>query len=122
MGLRMSSSLLGPLYRHFVSLEQVTAGTYTVYERARCCRIPHPLSPAATLNIPVPSGTLLGHGHLGRQDWLPWGPWKDEGKCKNPRAAYLSLGKAQLGHSGSHSLCATSAPTVSLKYGVKADN
>lgn len=51
--------------------------------RARCCRILHPLSPAAAaLNIPLPSGTLLGHSHLGRQDWLPWGPWRGVGQMQ----------------------------------------
>lgn len=54
--------------------------------RARCSRILHPLSPAAALNIPLPSGTLLGHGHLGRQDWLPWGPWRDVGQMQESQS------------------------------------
>lgn len=100
------------------SLQTFYFSAISHWGRARCCRILHPLSPSAALNISLPGG----HGHLGRQDWLPWGPCRDKGRCKSPRAAYFSLGIAKLGHSGSHSLCATWAPTVLLKCGVKADN
>lgn len=61
--------------------------------RARCCRILHPLFPAAGLNIPLPSGTLLGHGHLGRQDWLPWRPWRDEGQMLESQSCLIFPGQ-----------------------------
>lgn len=68
--------------------------------RARCCRILHPLSPPAACQVEHCWVTVTWAGRTGFPRDL--GGTRD--KCRSPKAAYLSLGKA---HSGSHSLCAT---------------
>lgn len=89
-------------------------------ETAGCCvPCPQPLFKYIPMKWHIAGSLLLGQTGLAP---APWEAWRGEGQCKSHRASYPSLGKAQPGLSGSHSLPATWAPTMFLKSGVNADN
>lgn len=79
---------------HSLALSMLYFSATSHRGRARCSRILHSLSPAAALNIPLPSGTLLGHCHLGRQYWLPWGPWRSMGQMQESHSCLPFPGKS----------------------------